>query len=104
MKPKEAIIQLMCAGGQDQLVVDALDLAIEALEKQVTKKPLVYTDTRNKLSWDGYDDGTYDVNCYMCPDCGSYISDCSETEEYKYKPCFCPVCGQALDWEVKPNE
>lgn len=81
MKPKEAIIQLMCAGGQDQLVVDALDLAIEALEKQVTNKPL----SENKYYFTG-----------KCPSCGAVFLD--NTTKY------CGNCGQALDWDNEAEQ
>lgn len=65
---------------------DACRLAIQALEKQIPKDPLVY-DTENtmmyELPWD-------DSWGYECPCCGSRDID------YGYM--FCE-CGQSLKWE-----
>ena len=46
-------------------------IAIEALEKQIPKKPY----------WEN--------GVWHCKSCGLYIFN----DEY-----FCPVCGQAIDW------
>lgn len=57
----------------------ALDMAIEALEKQIPKKPTI----------DEYD-GTY-----------SYICPCeAEVEENQ---AYCDICGQALEWSDDIN-
>ena len=56
----------------------ALALAIEALEKQIPKKP-----TRGKY---GHTE---------CACCGWTVeSFCGDLEQYP----FCPNCGQAIDW------
>ena len=56
----------------------ALALAIEALEKQIPKKP-----TRGKY---GHTE---------CACCGWVVeSFCGDLEQYP----FCPNCGQAIDW------
>ena len=53
--------------------VKEIKIAIEALEKQIPKKPY----------WEVYDG-------WHCKSCGlSVFSD-----EY-----FCPICGQEIDWE-----
>ena len=66
----------------------AYDMAIEALEKQVPKKPLNITAEH---------DGDYGE----CPCCGMPVNDFSEIN-------ICGSCGQALDWrggmERKENE
>ena len=62
-------------------VVEARDMAIMALEKQISKK--VVKD--GKLS-------------YKCPCCG----ECAETDcgdaFYDYRLDYCNGCGQKLDW------
>ena len=61
---------------------NALVLAIDALEKQIPKKP---TSTRGKY-------GHTECTC-----CGWVVeSFCGDLEQYP----FCPNCGQAIDWEV----
>ena len=56
----------------------ALALAIEALEKQIPKKP-----TRGKY---GHTE---------CACCGWIVENfCGDLEQYP----FCPNCGQAIDW------
>ena len=51
----------------------ALDLAIEAIEKQIPKKPY------------------WEYGGCHCKSCGLDVL----SDEY-----FCPLCGQAIDWEV----
>lgn len=85
MKPKEAIIQLMCAGGQDQLVVDALDLAIEALEKQTPKKPVKADEQVVRY-----------VTTWNCPTCGGQFTGMVSN--------YCYHCGQALAWEYETEQ
>ena len=55
----------------------AIDEAIEAVDKQILKKPEIK---------DEY---------YICPVCGVY----QETSEGN--PPYCINCGQAIDWEVE---
>lgn len=58
---------------------NAISMAIEALEKQMPKKP-----TRGKY---GHTE---------CACCGWIVeSFCGDLEQYP----FCPNCGQAIDWE-----
>ena len=57
-----------------------INAAIEALEKQIPKKPEIK---------DEY---------YVCPVCGVY----QETSEGN--PPYCINCGQTILWEIKENE
>ena len=52
---------------------EAVDIAIQALEKQIPKKPI--TDDRYIM--------------YICPCCNDFI---------KVSHNYCPNCGQELDW------
>lgn len=61
--------------------IDEFDMAIEALEKQMPKKP--------ERSYDGFADGN-PVWDYFCPCCHRAFDDC--------QPDFCEDCGQAIDW------
>ena len=62
--------------------VEEIKISIEALEKQIPKKP---TKTRGKY---GHTE---------CACCGWVVeSFCGDLEQYP----FCPNCGQAIDWEV----
>ena len=67
----------------DEIPIDdktALEMAIQALEKQVPKKPIVKTS---------YICGKK----YYCSECKHYIcADCNTKKSY------CSNCGQALDW------
>ena len=61
----------------------AEDLAINALEKQIPKKPLNIEETKYKVS-------------YKCPVCGTvHVNEWCGTN---WKLPFCSICGQALDW------
>ena len=57
-------------------ITKALDMAVEALESKIAKKPL--TDT---LREEGY--------C-ACPICNHLVDNISQ---------YCEHCGQKLDWE-----
>ena len=63
---------------------DAFKLAINALEKQIPKKPT--------LEADGYSDGQLIYDTWICPYCEKRY----ETEYDNYD--YCPNCGQAIDW------
>lgn len=56
-----------------KIIAEAYDLAIEALEKQIPKKPY------------------WEYGGYHCKSCGIDVL----SDEY-----FCPLCGQAIDWEA----
>lgn len=58
------------------------DMVIQALEKQIPKKPF--------LSGDGEWDGHIVYDTYECPNCGKQYE--LEFEEYDY----CPNCGQHI--------
>ena len=67
----------------DSKFENALALAIDALEKQIPKKPII----RKTEDYFGY------VEYVLCPNC--------KKVEFGYeRPCFCKLCGQAIDWEV----
>ena len=57
---------------------------INALEKQIPKKPT--------LEADGYSDGQLIYDTWICPYCEKRY----ETEYDNYD--YCPNCGQAIDW------
>ena len=51
----------------------AIEMAINALEKQIAKKP-----TKDK----------YVPELDFCPECGTEVTKCT----------YCPNCGQKIDW------
>lgn len=62
---------------------NALDMALEALDKQIPKKPI--------LEADGYADGELVYDTWFCPNCDkSYEIDFDDYD-------FCPNCGQKID-------
>ena len=64
--------------------IESIEIAIQALEKQIAKKPT--------YEGDGYWDGQLVYDTWVCPCCGrSYELD---YDDYDY----CPNCGQNLDW------
>ncbi len=65
-------------GEKARLTADALVLAIEALEKQIPKKPIKLIDWGNN----------------RCPCCGTLYGEDGIMENYDY----CPDCGQKIDW------
>lgn len=66
--------------------IEYFETAIEALEKQLPKKPT--------YEGDGYaPDGTFIWDEWLCPHCGSRYE--VDYDDYSY----CPNCGQRIDWE-----
>lgn len=65
--------------------IELYNTAIEALEKQLPKKP--------NFEGDGYaPDGTSVYDTWECPNCG----ECYEVDYDDYD--YCPKCGQKIDW------
>lgn len=60
-------------------LIMALNMAIEALEKQIPKKPK------------GKDDN-FDMSYGICPNCNNIVDDWNDNR-------FCNECGQAISWE-----
>ena len=60
-----------------ELTIEAIDLAIEALEKQIPKKP---KEIENGWLY------------FYCPHCGNLVGTLMN---FQYPTC---VCGQRLDW------
>lgn len=64
----------------------ALDMAIEALEKQIPKKPIITEDIFKC------------VYKYRCPECAMYLGSRGKHSIIIFeKPKYCS-CGQKLDW------
>lgn len=74
------------------VVRDMAIVAIEALEKQIPKKP-TYVDTRFRNHGRSISDGSSLCKCYKCPNCWSHIFHVFDSETH------CQYCGQALDWD-----
>lgn len=75
--------------GEDGKAFEDLELAINALEKQIPKKPKEYED-----------------KFYACPICGNVLLhkwkkyNTKLTDKSNGLP-YCLNCGQAIDWSVK---
>lgn len=65
--------------------IECLEMAKEALEKQIPKKPTKNNPICYEKTKDGIEHFAYD---YFCPDCNKQIK---ATEHHCH-------CGQALDW------
>jgi rubrerythrin len=61
----------------------ALKMGVEALEKQIPKKP--------DIEGDGYADGHLVYDTWICPNCEERYEI-----DYDYYD-YCPKCGQAID-------
>ena len=61
------------------------ELTINALEKQIAKKPYIQQDNRNN-------------DCMECPSCDSFIGYECDCRDEHYQIGYCPNCGQAIDW------
>lgn len=93
MTPKEAIeyLNIMKLSTEDDSVgeikKEVCDIAIEALEKQIPKKPKKEILTSNAFTqW----------RKYNCPNCGYFL--CSGSSKPVSAQPHCHLCGQAIDW------
>ena len=67
--------------------IKVFEMAIEALEKQIAKKPKNIKDYFFPETYD------YDYSTADCPCCGENFSF-----DESYQINFCNGCGQAIDW------
>ena len=71
---------------------EALDMAIQALEKQIPKK----ANKEISSSW-----GTK-KEVHTCPVCDCYLTEvyfiAPKESKIKEKITYCEACGQAIDW------
>ena len=83
---EEAIKAIKCNYPPENYTIlrEALDMAMEALEKQIPEIP--------DYEGDGYADGFLVYDTWICPSCGRYYE--VDYDDYKY----CPECGQRIDW------
>lgn len=65
---------------------EALIIGVDALDKQIPKKPIATTKEKRSL-------GEYD-DWQSCPRCKMSFGYCTRKNEVT----FCPKCGQAIDW------
>lgn len=86
-------------GITDLYILDKENIA-SALQKQIPKKPIICTDTRDVFDCFGGVTETYETDVLECPVCGEYLIDKEALEEFPWlaKYNYCNACGQALDW------
>lgn len=113
MKPEEAIDKLqeamyiLCEDDPHAPMREAFEMAIDALRKQVPKKPVegyVFSEAFRKylIKKGQYDMAGSKGSC--CPACGEHVGESESILKKKnYKP-FCKWCGQALLEPEDENE
>lgn len=77
-------------GTPDGEMLESLDMAISAIEKQIPKKP--------DLEGDGYADGAMVYDTWHCPSCDTAYE--VDIEDFDY----CPHCGQRINWGEQKND
>lgn len=92
MTEKEAIEIIERIRDDDSLTLKAFEactMAINALSKQIPKKPK-YSPLKDGII----------TTFYECPKCG-----CRRLGHgFNLDKCFCPECGQKLNWEISGND
>ena len=82
---EEHVVERLKEASYERFGNDGMGIAIQALEKQIPKKPT--------YEGDGYaPDGTFVWDEWLCPCCGKRYE--VDYDDYDY----CPNCGQKLDW------
>ena len=85
--------------------IEAIQIAIQALEKQMPKKPILKNGESG--SFVDYEDGhgEYKVTKWqdwVCPICGWFVGqryNRSQNHSHDQRKCnYCNDCGQNLDW------
>ena len=72
---------------------EEMDMAINALEKQIPKKPYIQQ----------VEIEDHDRDCMECPSCDSFLGYATDCKEEHYQDNYCPNCGQKLDWSELNN-
>lgn len=76
----------------------ALNITIEALEKQISKKPIDELSTHAIYDSDGnYVDNIY-ITIFKCPNCNNILSSGEINKIDCVNIHYCDNCGQAIDW------
>lgn len=109
MKESEAIKELHKIRPRGGIIpqkrAEALDVAIQALEKQIPKKPILKNGESG--SFVDYNDGhgEYKVTKWqdwVCPICGWFVGqryNRSQNHSHDQRKCnYCNECGQKIDW------
>ena len=89
-KAIDRIHAVLHCGGEE--TIKARDLAIMALEKQITKKPI---ENKHKGL-------QADYVLFACPNCKQefqLLEDITGVCNQQEKPFYCPECGQKIDWD-----
>lgn len=95
MKENEAIEWIKELKGSEEILefyyaesfIKACDMAVQALEKQIPRKPRKTDSYRGVLKR---------VYAYVCPTCGNACLEKYMNE--RQNTMFCWNCGQKLDW------
>ena len=74
--------------------IEAIQIAIQALEKQIPKKPVHDGCLDNEGVWHEWN-GVNGIPYDLCPNCNTNL--CCEMH-YDNKPKYCSKCGFRLDW------
>lgn len=89
VKKARRVLKNIRKDNYNYLITGAMDVAIQALEKQKPKKPKL-TD----LGWDYGDSYKDTLNTRPdCPKCG-HLLRLKDGVKFNY----CPSCGQKIDW------
>ena len=63
------------------------EIAIQALEKQIPKKPIIQKTDEKSL--------------YKCPCCTKIFFEAYENTQRGYIPKFCEMCGQSINFRLE---
>ena len=76
---------------QMDLEQDAIDVILDALEKQIPRKPVYAATKKYKNIFDGSEAEVHEIE--SCPVCGFYPLETKYVRLHS-----CPKCNQSIDW------
>ena len=85
ISPSVAIDYLLDPIGKREIHDESVELAVDALRKQIPQKPVQSKEPRFGMGYEYHD--------WCCPTCGKYLAP-----EPTYKGNHHCECGQKLDW------
>lgn len=98
MDYKDALYFMTHNGATSSEETVSYQMMVEAMEKQIPKKPIDYDYVLPVYDRDGYQVDAIFMYKARCPSCGEIIADGELEKSDMAEEKYCRNCGQRIDW------